>query len=226
VRRAAKSHFRLAWEILKRHWRVFILAQLAIVAAWAALEMAIVGAHWSGLPAIAYWPLWLCLHVVFFWVFSGLMAGIHGMALKAVDGGNPTFATALGGFDRGKTYLFTSLFYWTAVIGGLALVVIPGIVAAITWAPFRFVLSERPQTVRSSLRSAALLSASHRWELLRSQAACLMMNLAGISLLGVGLLVTFPLTVLLRASQFRALQHRPDSVWPAVVPPEKPEDQA
>ncbi|HXA17688.1 MAG TPA: hypothetical protein VN380_11895 [Thermoanaerobaculia bacterium] len=202
----ARSHLRTAWELLEHHWAAFLLAQLTIVAAWVALEIAVVAAHRSGIPAVAFWPLWSCLHLAFFWVFCGLMAGIHRMALQAVDGGIPTFATAVGSFNRSNTYLFTSLLYWVAVTGGLVLAVVPGLVVAVTFAPFRFLLVEGTQNGLSSLREATLLSASHRWRIFRTLSVSAALNLGGAAFLGVGLLVTFPLTVLLRASQFRALQ--------------------
>ncbi len=202
----SRSHFRTAWELLKHHWVAFFLAQLTIVAAWAALEIAVVTARRSGIPAVAYWPLWSCLHLAFFWIFCGIMADIHRMALQAVDGGIPTFATAVSCFDRGNAYLFTSLLYWTAVIGGLVLAVIPGLMVAARFAPFRFLLVEHSQNGLSSLREAALLSASHRWQIFRALSVSVALNLGGAAFLGVGLLVTFPLTVMLRASQFRALQ--------------------
>ncbi|MFY9820553.1 MAG: hypothetical protein WAM82_04175 [Thermoanaerobaculia bacterium] len=202
----AKSHLRTAWMLLTRHWRAFLFAQLTVVAAWVALELAVVTARWSGMPAVAYWPLWLCLHVAFFWVFSGLMAGVHHMALQAVDAGTPTFATALSRIDRGSIYLLTSLLYWAAVLCGLLLAVIPGLMAAARWAPFRFVVAETSRNGLSSLRHAALLSASHRWQIFRTLALAAALNLGGTALLGVGLLVTFPLTVMFRAAQFRTLQ--------------------
>lgn len=204
----ARSHLRTAWELLEHHWVAFLLAQLTIVAAWVALEIAVVAAHRSGIPAIAYWPLWSCLHLAFFWLFCGLMAGIHRMALQAVDGGIPTFATAVSRFDQGNSYLLTSLLYWVVVTGGLVLAVIPGLVVAVTLAPFRFLLVEGSQNGLSSLREAALLSASHRWQIFRTLFVSAALNLGGAAFLGLGLLVTFPLTVLLRASQFRALQQQ------------------
>src|SRR5436190_22780500 len=113
--KAPKSHLQAAWKLFKKHWLAFLLAQLAVLLAWIALEVAVVIAHWSGIPAVAYWPVWLCLHLAFFWLLCGLMAGIHRMALEAVDGGAPTFATSLSHLDRGKTYFLVSLVYWAAV---------------------------------------------------------------------------------------------------------------
>lgn len=212
----AKSHLRTGWVLFKHHWLAFLFAQLAIVAAWVALEIAVVAANWSGIPAVAYWPLWLCLHLAFFWVFCGLMAGIHRMALQAVDGGIPTFATAVSRLDRGKIHLFTSLLYWAAVLGGLVLAVIPGIVTAVKWAYFRFLLADNSQAVLSPLHEAALLSTSHRWDVFRVLAVSVVLNLGGAAFLGVGLLVAFPITVILRASHFRSLQPQLGSL-PATV---------
>jgi len=207
---------RTAWALFQRHWAAFLLAQLAIAAAWLVLELAVVTAHGSGLPAAIYWPVWVCLHLAFIWVFCGLMAGIHAMALRAVDGGVPSFAIAASHIDRGTTYLLTALLYWTAVLAGLCLALIPGVVAAVQWSPFRFVLDDPARTVRSSLREARLLTASRRWLAFRVLATSTVLNLAGAALLGVGLLVAFPLTILYRAIHFRALQHglaaRPQTV--------------
>jgi hypothetical protein len=105
---AAKSHLRTAWALFERHWFAFLQAQLAVVSAWVVLEIAVVTVHEAGLPSVAYWLLWLCLHLAFLWVFCGLMAGIHSMALQAVDGGAPTFATAVSRLDRGTTYFLSS----------------------------------------------------------------------------------------------------------------------
>jgi hypothetical protein len=118
------------------------------------------------------------------------MAGIHRMALQAVDGGIPICATAVSRLGRGKIYLGTALLYWAAVIGGLVLGVIPGIVMAVKWAPFRFLLAENSRAVLPSLHEAALLSTSHRWDIFRALAVSVILNLVGAVFLGVGLLVT------------------------------------
>jgi uncharacterized membrane protein len=205
---ASKTHFLAAWGLFKQHWGAFLLAQLAIVSAWLVLEIAVVTAHWSGMPSVAYWPVWLSLHLAFLWVFCGLVVGMYFMALQAVDGEVPTFATAVSRLDRGKTYLLASLLYWAAVVGGLCLAVIPGIIAAVKWSPYRFVLAGDSHSGLSALHEAALLTTKRRWQLFRVLAVSAALNLAGAALLGIGLLVAFPVGLMLRASYFRALQQQ------------------
>jgi hypothetical protein len=205
---ASKNHLRVAWGLFRHHWVAFLLAELTIISAWVALEVLVVAFHWSSIPTVAYWLLWLGLHLVFLWVFCGLMAGIHSMALQSVDGGVPTFTTALSRLGRGHSYLMASLFYWAAVLAGLCLAVIPGIIVAVRWAPFRFVLAGDSHAALNSLHEAALLTASRRWQSFGVLALSSALNLAGAAFLGLGLLIAFPVTLMLRASHFRVLQHQ------------------
>lgn len=202
----AGSHLEVAWRLFKRHWTSFVLAELAIVAAWLALELAVVAVHRASIPTTAGWVAWLALHLGFLWLFCELMAGIHAMALRAVDGGVPVFTAGLGDFERGRSYVMASLLYWTAILAGLCLAIVPGIVVAVRWALFRFALADESCSALTSLHEAASLSTSHGWRLFRLLALSAALNVAGAALLGFGLLIAFPVTVMLRAGYFRALQ--------------------
>jgi uncharacterized membrane protein len=208
VTTAIRSHHRVAWRLFRSHWVAFLLAELTIVTAWVALEVVVIAVHRSPIPTVVGHVTWLALHFGFLWFFCALMTGIHAMALQAVAGRVPAFGTALSLFDRGQSYLLASLLYWAAVVAGLCLVIVPGFVVASRWALFRFVLADKTQSALASLHEAASLSAFHRWQLFRVLALSMALNLVGLALLGVGLLVTLPVTVLLRASYFRALQQQ------------------
>ena len=208
VTNVSKKHLFIAWDLFKRHWAAFLLAELAIVFAWIALEIAVVIAHRSGMPAPVGRAVWLCLHVGFLWTFCGLIAVIHAMALEAVDGVAPTFTAASGRFRRAPSYLLASFLYWAAVVIGLCLAVVPGVIVAVRWALFRFVLATKAQSALTSLHESASLSSLQRWRLFRVLALCAVLNLAGAAVLGLGLLIAFPVTVILRASHFRDLQRQ------------------
>lgn len=205
---AGLSDLRVAWDLFKRYWVAFLLAQLVLVAAWLVLEVAVLAAQRSGIPTLVGWVVWLLLHLAFLWVYCGLMAGIHAMALQAVDGGAPTFATARTRFDRAPGYLAASLLYWAAVLVGLGLAVVPGILVAVRWGLFRFIVAGKSRSALSSLHAAAALSTARRWQLSRVLVLAAVLNLAGAALLGLGLLVAFPVSVLLRARAFRTLQQQ------------------
>src|SRR5258706_7264525 len=101
----ASSHLEIAWRLFKRHWISFILAELAIVAAWLALELAVVAVNRASIPTTAGLVVWMALHLGFLWLFCALMASIHAMALRAVDGGVPVFRAGFGDFEHGRSYV-------------------------------------------------------------------------------------------------------------------------
>ena len=104
-------------------------------------------------------------------------------------------------------YLLGAVLYWIPVLAGLCLAIVSGVALAVRWCLFRFVLAEGSTTAFDSLREADSLSASNRWLLLRVVAISTALNLAGAAVLGVGLLVTFPVTLLMRADYFLGLRH-------------------
>ena len=197
-----------AWQNFRNHWRPFLVAQLLVGLAWLILECAVIGIHRLAVPLPAYAVLWLGLHLAFFWTFSALMLGLHAMALEVIDGRAPVVRLTVGRPGAAARYLLSSTLYWCGVLVGLCLLVIPGLVAASAWAPFRFLLTDRSGDAASfvPLGDAAHLSASHRWRLFRALMASTLLNLAGAALLGVGLLITLPVTIILRAGIFRDLQ--------------------
>lgn len=203
---AGANHLDIAWALFRRHWRVFALAELAVVAAWLLLEIVVVAVHRLPLPAAVGTAAWVVLHLGFLWLFCALMTGIHAMALQAVDGGVPLARTVFSRLDGGLHYLAASLLYWPAVLVGLCLAIVPGVVVATRWGLFRWVLADAPGTAVASLQEASSMSSTHRWVLARVLALSVALNLGGAALLGVGLLIAFPVTLLLRARYFRGLQ--------------------
>jgi hypothetical protein len=203
---ATPHRYRIAWGLFRRHWRAFVVVELAILAAWVALEAMVIAAHRAGLPVAIGIPLWGVLHLVFLWFACSLLAGLHAMALCAVDGGAPGWRMGFARFDRGHVYFLASTLYWASVAVGLVLLVVPGLVFAVRWNLFRWVIVETRSTPVAALRSAALLSARCRWPLLRVIVNATLLDLAGAALLGVGLLMAFPITLLARAVHFRTVE--------------------
>jgi uncharacterized membrane protein len=145
------------------------------------------------------------LHLAFLVVFSGLTVGLHGMALEAVDGHSPSLSSLTAQLARGPSYLLALWLYCTAVAAGLLLLVVPGVYLAVRYAFFGNVLAAQPASALDGLRGAGSLSRGRWWMLFRFLLVVAALNLAGAALLGVGLLVTFPVTLLATASLYRAL---------------------
>ena len=197
------AHFRIAWRAFKTHRRVFIVSMLVLFASWASLELCVGTLHRFGVT------LNVLLHVAFLWLFSGLMVGVHGMALDAVDGRVPRLRCLTASLERGPAWLLAFCVYLLSVIGGLLLLVAPGVYVAARYALFGPVIATRPATGIEALRSAGALSHGRRWAMCRFVLAALALNVAGAVLLGLGLVISFPVSLLAASSLFCTLQHAP-----------------
>jgi hypothetical protein len=198
-------HFRIAWAEFKAHWRVFVIAELILFGSWVSLELAVVAVHrWGMFPSLA-------LHLGFLFLFSGLMVGIQSIAQQAVDGFVPSLRSLPAMLDRGPSFLLALCVYGVGVVCGFLLLVAPGVYVAVGYAPFGHIIASRRVSGFEALREARALSRGRWWNVCSFLLLLLALNLAGAALLGVGLLVSFPVSLLAASSFFRTLQHLADT---------------
>ena len=98
------SHFGIGWKAFKAHPRVFVISMLILFASWVVLEVAVIAMQRFGLV------VWLVLHLAFFVIFSGLMVGLHRMALESVEGKAPNLANLTASLRRGPAFFSLSAF--------------------------------------------------------------------------------------------------------------------
>jgi hypothetical protein len=187
---SAPHHFEAGWQLFRAHWRRYVIAVLAVFAAWVVLEFAVVSLQRLGPVAN------VVLHVAFALLASGMVVGIHRMALDAVHGRAPSLESLIAHFDRGPAYLLAWCMYSLAVATGLVLLAAPGVLVAVRHGLFAQVLAERRVGGYEALRLAGALSALRWWAMFRLFALALAFNLAGAAFLGVGVLVTIPVSIL------------------------------
>jgi hypothetical protein len=168
-----------------------------------ALELSVVALHGFGVV------LNLLLHLAFLVFASGLMVGLHGMAMEAVDGRVPHLRLLTVSLQRGPSYLLAFCLYFVSVVVGLLLLVVPGVYVAVRYALFGQVHATKQASALESLRDAGSFSHGQWWGVCRVLLATLALNLGGAALLGLGLVVSFPVSLLVASSLFRTLQHIP-----------------
>jgi hypothetical protein len=194
------AHFRNAWKIFKSCPRVFVTSMLVLLASWVGLELAVFALHSLGIL------VWLILHLLFLLLFSGLMAGFHVTALRAADGHSPNLALLTASLRRGPAVLLAFCIYSAAVLCGLILFVIPGIYVAVKYSFFVYVLAAEPVSALEALRRAAALSRGRWWTVFRFVLMALLLNLGGAALFGLGLVITFPVSLLAGSGLFLCLE--------------------
>jgi uncharacterized membrane protein len=197
---SATLHFQNAWKAFKSYPRVFLISMLILFGSWVALEVAVVALQRFGVV------VWLILHLAFFVLFSGLMVGLHRIALETIDGKAPKLADLTALLGRGPTFLLAFCIYSAVVLVGFAFLVVPGIYVAVRYALFGQVLATTSTTAPQALRNAAALSDGRWWTLFPLVLMAMLLNLAGMAFLGLGLLITFPVSLLATSDLYRSLQ--------------------
>jgi hypothetical protein len=194
------SHFETGWRLFKSHVRVFVISMLLLFLSWVLLEVAVIFLHRSG------FVVWLVLHLGWLFLFSGMLVGMHVMALKGVDGEIPRVGDLFGSLERGPAYLLALSIYCLAVTGGLALLIVPGIYLAIRYCLFAQVITDTSASALAALRKAAALAHGNWAPLGALFLIAFLFNIAGMSLLGIGLIISFPVSLLAIAGFYRSLQ--------------------
>lgn len=192
-----RPHIRVAWHAFKAYWRVFVASVLILFASWLCLELSVIALQRFGVAVN------VGLHVAFLFVFSVLMVGIHKMALDVLDGQRPTLATLTRILDRGPSYLLALLMYLAVVGVGLLLFIAPGFYFAVRYSLFGQVLAATRASALEALRVAASVSDGRWWQLCCLLAAVVALNIVGAAVLGLGLVISFPVSILATSSFFQ-----------------------
>jgi hypothetical protein len=194
------SHFETGWRLFKSRASVFVVSMLFLFLSWAVLEIAVVLLHRLG------FVVWLVLHLGWLFLFSGMLVGLHVMALKSVDGEIPHVGDLFGSLERGPAYLLALSIYCLAVSGGLVFLIVPGIYLAIRYCLFAQVITDTSASALAALRKAAALAQGNWAPLGALFLIAFLLNIAGIALLGIGLTISFPVSLLAIAGFYRSLQ--------------------
>jgi hypothetical protein len=194
-----KSHFETGWRLFKSHASVFVISMLLLFVSWVILEVAVF-LHRLGLAVCSV------LHLAWLFLFAGMLVGLHVMALKSVDGENPRVCDLFGSLERGPTYLLALGIYCLAVGGGLVLLIVPGIYLAVRYCLFPQVITDTSASALSALRKAAALAHGSWASLGALFLIAFLLNIAGMALLSIGLVISFPVSLLAIAGFYRSLQ--------------------
>ncbi|MFA5841366.1 MAG: hypothetical protein WC835_00150 [Candidatus Paceibacterota bacterium] len=93
-------------------------------------------------------------------------------------------------------YLVTSVLYLAMVFVGLVLFIIPGIYVMLRFQFYKFLIVDKEMEPIEALRGSAQMTRGHVWQLFGLLCISVALNILGLLALGVGLLVTVPVTLL------------------------------
>jgi hypothetical protein len=131
--------------------------------------------------------------------------GLLRISVALEDGRNPTLTDAFKHFKLSPGFLIGQLLYLALVLAGLVILLVPGVFIAARFALFGFQNAAQDAGVIGSFKQSADLTRGATGRLAATLVTLFVFNLLGAALLGVGLFVTVPISVLMMASIDRQL---------------------
>lgn len=134
-----------------------------------------------------------------------LELGLIRMYLDLCDDKEDTLETLFSQYRLVWRYFGALLLYGIMVVLGLILLIVPGIYLALKYQFFAYLIVDKSLGVIEALKKSAEMTRGIKWKLLGFSFAVGGLNLLGALALGVGLLVTAPVSIMAYVSVYRAL---------------------
>ncbi len=157
-------------------------------------------------------PLFVALNLIGV-VFNVIISiGLIRMALSFV---HKTKASIRESFTPSAQFFFPyivgSFLYALIIIGGTILLIIPGIIWAVTYQFYAYFILDKKSSPREALRQSARITKGVRLKLFGFMILIVIFNIIGALLFGIGLLVTIPVTLLAIAFTYQKLSFNIES---------------
>ncbi len=195
---------RFGFETTKKNFK-FLLIVLFILAILSAIPGSI-NSSLRNLPLLAF------LTNVVIWIVQIIVQiGVIKITLAFVDGNKPKVADLF--IIPYKPVYMTFLKYWAAsllyglIVGiGFILLIIPGVIFAIMFQFYSYLIVDKNAGPIEALGKSAAITKGVRWNLFRFGLLLIGINILGAMAFLVGLLISVPTTMLATAYVYRKLQ--------------------
>jgi uncharacterized membrane protein len=153
------------------------------------------------------------------WVLQILISiGLISIPLKFINGQKAAFGDLVAGGRWFLRYFTASVFYMLIILGGLALLIIPGLIWAIRFQFFGYLIVDRNLGAVEALKRSWAITRGATWDLAIFSVLLMLINMLGLLALGVGLLITAPISLLAIAFVYRKLLSAMNAPVPAPAP--------
>jgi len=190
-----KESIKYGWQKLKENMELALYATLMILAVSALTGQA--GGKHAGIVI----PLNI-LALVFLTIAK---IGYNKIFLKIHDGEKPKFVEIFEHYKIFWRYIGVSILFALITIGGLILLILPGIFWFVRFYFAPLVVIDTKIGPVAALKESYAITKGNFWKLLLFLIVLLLLNLAGVILFWIGLLVTVPITTFASIYVYRKL---------------------
>lgn len=123
------------------------------------------------------------------------------------------------GYPRFLNMLLGSILYGLIVLGGLILLIVPGIIWGLKYQFFGYLIVEQDIDAVEAIKKSGRMTKGELGHLFLYALAAFGLNLAGLIACGIGLLITAPVTMIAHAYVYARLVYFEDAAAAAAVAP-------
>jgi len=144
--------------------------------------------------------------LIVFLVGLFIQMNLIGIALRVYDNHQPRLEELFTVPPHWISFLIAGIIYGLAVGIGLLLFIIPGLYIAVRWLFYGYAVVDRNAEATQALGISWELTKRHILELFLLLVVLFFLNVIGAILLGVGLLITVPISLMATTYAYRMLQ--------------------
>lgn len=190
---------RFGWAVAKRNVGFFFVL-LVILAIVNGIPSRIQQSAMETAPFVAF-----LFGLVSFVVGQITGIGVTKITLRFVDGERPRYDDLYTLYPLFFKYLFATILYGLIVFAGLILLVVPGIIWAVRYSQYGFLVVDKSMAPMESLRTSAEMTRGSRWNLFLFGLVLFGVIIVGALALLIGLLWAVPTAMVAAAFVYRKL---------------------
>lgn len=197
-----KESLRFAWDKFKMNAELSLGATLLVLAVSFFMGSEKHGNGW-GILTLAVMVISLIIRIGYTKIF-----------LRIYDNEAPKFMEIFEEYRTFWKYLGVSILYFLATVGGLLLLIIPGIIWAVRFSFSPLIVVDTKIRPVSAMKESYAITKGSFWKLLLFWICLIAINIVGMIFFGLGLLVTVPISTLATVYVYRELTKARAGVGP------------
>lgn len=148
-------------------------------------------------------PIWLVLHLGYFWGTAYWEVAILRSAFDTFETAPQSWRSKLLDHRVALRFLAVKMLLLPAILIGTALLVAPGLYCMARLGPALFFVTQGQSGPKAALGLSNQVTQGRRGHLMLMCLSLLLFNMLGAALLGLGLIITVPISILICAHVFR-----------------------
>lgn len=193
------------WETFKNNIGFFILLLIIVIIPNVLDGVFEVLAKQIGIPGFII----LLIKIVFFVINAGFTMGVINIAIQFADGKEPGFGDLFSCFGLFFKYFFGLIIYGLIVILGLILLIIPGIIWAIKYGYFMYLIVDKNLGPIQSIKRSGQITQGVKWDLFFLNLSFFGLAILGLLACCIGLFAAWPTIMVGCAYVYRKLEPLP-----------------